>query len=391
MSVRSALLLSFALVASGAEAAAGSTKVVRVFVLAGQSNMVGWSHVRTLGPRVKSRDRSPLLARLRQRNGEWIERDDVFVHANVGDRVRKGRLTVGYGGGDDGGWFGPELMFGHEMGDRFDEPVLLIKAAWGGKDLYCDFRPPSAGAPEYEIPPRDGEARDVGASYRKLVAHVRAALDGLATDFPELRRHEVELAGFVWFQGWNEMFCDDAIREQVYAEYPANFAALLSDLRAEFDAPDLPAVVGELGVNGDGANERIRGLRAAQARIPDEPSLAGAVTFVETASLWDDDVDAAWRRLEETRSEARRRLRPKLERKLNRKLRGRSEEERERLLREETERAAEETKEVRAAHEAWEEVGSHWECHYHGSGTMMIDIGRALANGMEAHLGERAD
>lgn len=355
-------------------------KTVKVFILSGQSNMVGWAHVRTLeGEKV-------LLERLRDRRGRWIERDDVFIHAQVGDDVRKGKLSVGYGGNGPE-WIGPELTFGIEMGDRFEEPVLLIKAAWGGKDLYCDFRPPSAGQPTYTVPPHDGEPREFGANYRQLVAHVRLALDGIATDFPALKRHEVELAGFVWFQGWNEMFCADEIREDVYAEYPSNFAALVDDLRREFDAPQLPAVVGEMGVNGDGANERIRGLREAQALIPYERSLRGTVTFVRTAPLWDEAVDGAFRDLEKIRDEQRRKLEPKIEKKLARKLRGREDDERERMVRDETNRAVEASKEFRAANDAWERVGSHWECHYHGSGKIMAAIGFALADGMNELIG----
>lgn len=41
---------------------------------------------------------------------------------------------------------GPELGFGHVIGDAFDEPVLLIKLASGGKRLAKDLRPPSSGA-----------------------------------------------------------------------------------------------------------------------------------------------------------------------------------------------------------------------------------------------------
>ena len=37
------------------------------------------------------------------------------------------------------------------MGDHFDEPVLLIKTAWGGRSLYKQFRPPSAGYPAEEV------------------------------------------------------------------------------------------------------------------------------------------------------------------------------------------------------------------------------------------------
>ena len=45
----------------------------------------------------------------------------------------------------DGGKIGPEFTFGLTMDRALDEPVLIIKTAWGGKSLYYDFRPPSAG------------------------------------------------------------------------------------------------------------------------------------------------------------------------------------------------------------------------------------------------------
>ena len=37
------------------------------------------------------------------------------------------------------------------MGDHFDEPVLLIKTAWGGHSLFKNFRSPSAGFPAEEV------------------------------------------------------------------------------------------------------------------------------------------------------------------------------------------------------------------------------------------------
>ena len=42
-------------------------------------------------------------------------------------------------------YFGPELQFGHVLGDHFDNQVLLIRTAWGGRSLLGDFRPPSSG------------------------------------------------------------------------------------------------------------------------------------------------------------------------------------------------------------------------------------------------------
>jgi hypothetical protein len=67
-----------------------------------------------------------------------------------------GRLTAGYGArpnpSESGGKIGPEFLFGISMDEAHDEPVLIIKTAWGGKSLNTDFRPPSAGP--YELPPK---------------------------------------------------------------------------------------------------------------------------------------------------------------------------------------------------------------------------------------------
>ena len=54
---------------------------------------------------------------------------------------RNGPLKPGYGSSQKK--IGPELGFGWVVGDAFEEPVLLIKLAWGGKSLAEDFRPPS--------------------------------------------------------------------------------------------------------------------------------------------------------------------------------------------------------------------------------------------------------
>jgi hypothetical protein len=54
-----------------------------------------------------------------------------------------GPLSTGYGARPSA--FGPEYAFGIMMEKALDQPVLIIKTAWGGKSLHYDFRPPSAG------------------------------------------------------------------------------------------------------------------------------------------------------------------------------------------------------------------------------------------------------
>src|SRR5690606_9682751 len=110
---------------------------VTVFILAGQSNMEGHGFVSADPKRnagkgsleylVKDAATADRFKHLAGKNGAWAVRDDVWVHY----LDRKGRLTVGFGAGE--GRIGPELGFGHVVGDAYDRPVLLIKLAWGGK------------------------------------------------------------------------------------------------------------------------------------------------------------------------------------------------------------------------------------------------------------------
>src|SRR5262249_48769244 len=112
---------------------------VKVFILAGQSNMEGKAKVSLLEYQAQQPATRDLFSHLRK-DGKWIEREDVWIR--FGDR--KGNLTVGYGSPK---CIGPELEFGTVVGDHYAEQVLLIKTAWGGRSLYRDFRPPSAGLP----------------------------------------------------------------------------------------------------------------------------------------------------------------------------------------------------------------------------------------------------
>ena len=210
---------------------------IKVFVLAGQSNMEGQGVVSMNDERdynggkgnlvwsMEHSESAGKMKKLKDEKGEWVVRDDVMISFKVGEKVRKGGLTVGYTGYGGSSHIGPELGFGWVMGDHFEEPVLLIKTAWGGKSLFVDFRPPGSGG-------------QVGPYYTKMVEEVRAAL-------AELGNEAYELAGFVWQQGWNDMCEKPAI-----AEYADNLVNLVTDLRKEFKAPDLPVVVGELGNGG---------------------------------------------------------------------------------------------------------------------------------------------
>jgi hypothetical protein len=255
-------------------------KPVKVFILAGQSNMQGQGIVQakdkegrespgTLVSMLKDAAKAPLLKHLVDRDGNWAEkRDDVWVY-DVSERgSRHGSLEFGYGW-DLGNkmWFGPELQFGHLLGNHCGSQVLIIKTAWGGKDLYKGFRPPSSGGA-------------VGPFYKEMLSTVNTVIGDLKTQFPGYGGGGYELAGFVWWHGWND-FCDP---KNAVPEYEKNLVNLINDVRHDLKAPKLPVVIGEFtGPWGADCKEAAAlAIRKAQANAAARPEFKGTVTFVET-------------------------------------------------------------------------------------------------------------
>lgn len=250
---------------------------VKVFILAGQSNMEGQAVADlagkdynggkgTLATLLKDPAKEALFRHLVGPRGGWAVRDDVWVRYQREDGpLLRGPLTLGFSVYGDSHHFGPELQFGWVMGDHFANQVLLIKTAWGGKSLYKDFRPPSSGGA-------------VGPYYRKMLAEVREALTNLQADFPGYDGRGYELAGFVWYQGWN----DGCEPETAVPQYESNLVNLIRDVRKDLNAPGLPVVIGELTGPWVKAPAEWATLRQAQAAAAARPEFAGTVLFVET-------------------------------------------------------------------------------------------------------------
>jgi len=248
--------------------------MLRVFLLAGQSNMEGQAVIDldheqhynggrgTLERLMKTAPDKQKYAHLKDADGMWVERPDVVVWYRAGGKdLKVGKLSIGYAVYGGKHHFGPELQFGHVIGDHLDEPVLLIKTAWGGKSLDQDFRPPSAeGA--------------TGAYYTRMIAEYREALGSIGEHFPQYANHKPRLSGFVWFQGWNDMVNQDAT-----ARYADNLAHLIRDVRRDLEAPNVPVVVAETG-NAD--SEVFRRAQAAGASLPE---FRGNVEFITTRAF----------------------------------------------------------------------------------------------------------
>jgi hypothetical protein len=222
----------------------------------------------TLQQIIRDAAKAETYKHIQDSEGRWIVRDDVWCRFRTSRELKKGPLTVGFAGYPGQHHIGPEFQFGHVLGDAVDAPVLLIKTAWGGKSLYEDFRPPSSGG-------------ETGPYYTRMLLEVREALENLGADFPELAGRSVEIAGFVWFQGWNDAFGPEEARN----EYERNLANLIEDVRKALDCHNLPVVIGELGNGGEDAGDRILSIRKAQAAAADRPEFERNVVFVKTTAF----------------------------------------------------------------------------------------------------------
>ncbi len=252
-------------------------RTLKVFILAGQSNMEGqgvadlegknYNEGRgTLNYIMKDPAKAPLYKHLKDDQDQWTVRDDVWIWYKPENRpIKSGPLTIGFTIYEGKHHFGPELQFGHVIGDHLTNQVLLIKTAWGGKSLYEDFRPTSSSG-------------KVGFYYTKMVEEIHETLENLQKYFPDYDGGGYEIAGFVWYHGWNDG-CDP---KNAVPEYEKNLVNLIKDIRNDLKVPNLPVVIGELTGPWVKAEGQWAAIRKAQADAAARPEFKGTVLFVET-------------------------------------------------------------------------------------------------------------
>src|SRR5437763_1465185 len=114
-----------------------------------------------------------------------------------------------------------------------------------------------------ETTPEDVK-KQFGASYRAMLDEVHTTLVDLKSHFPDYAGQGYELAGFIWFQGWNDM-----INTDYTAEYTANLAHFIRDVRKDFKSPKLPFVIGQMGVDGEKPGAGVKRFKDAQAAVMD--------------------------------------------------------------------------------------------------------------------------
>ena len=315
--------------------ATAQAKKLKVFILAGQSNMEGHARIETFDYIGDDPKTAPLLKMMRGADGQPRVADHTWISYFTGkydgsaNGEGLGKLTAGFGARDDAtkanGKIGPEFTFGLTMDAALKEPVLIIKTAWGGRSLNTEFRPPSAGPYElndyqkklYYGPPGHGVPKDMaqwqadkkketGRFYRYMVEHVKHVLADPKRVCPAYDAAAgYEIAGFVWLQGFNDMVDGHTYpnhgKPDRFALYSDLLAHFIRDVRKDLNAPKMPFVIGVMGVDGMKANADMTAFRSAMTAPSLMPEFKGNVIAVPTAPFWSEELAAIDRKRAEVR------------------------------------------------------------------------------------------
>ena len=264
--------------------------------------------------------------------------DQVYISSIADRNVKSGKLGVGYGA--DNIKIGPEYGFGLSMAQKIKGPILLIKASWGGKSLMYDFRPPSASdfkstkayadaktkaeenlvkfreavknfpetekkyaadlaayrekmktadektkkklreprKPKLPREPKPFSQDDAGHFWREMVEHVNGVLADPKKHHPEYDPGQgYEIAGFVWFQGFNDQF-----NPEYHGNYADNMKTFIKDVRTSFKTPNMPFVIGVLGTPRTQEKVDENAVSIAQRKAAQHSEFRGNVLSVES-------------------------------------------------------------------------------------------------------------
>jgi len=279
--------------------ATAQAEKVQVFILMGQSNMVGLGKVNGGEGALETAVKEKKYPYLVDASGAWSERKDV----------RYVRVMSGKGGGMqqfNNEWMtvktcktiGPEFGIADVVGDAVDAPVMILKSCIGNRSLGWDLLPP--GSAQYEVDgkvyagykdspdswPKGTEPKAInwyaGKQYDDDVAHAKQVLVDLNKFYPGQTQYEV--AGFFFWHG--EKDCGNPAHA---SRYEQNLVHFIKQLRKDFDAPNAKFVLATLGeaTKGSGGNggKVLEAQLAVDGKSGKYPEFKGNVAAVYTNPL----------------------------------------------------------------------------------------------------------
>ncbi len=247
------------------------SKPVQVYILLGQSNMLGFGKINpakgkaegSLTHAVKEKKLYPYLV---DDEGNWTERKDVRNVRVMGSGTGGMRIFNNEWMTIKGGNIGPEIGIGYHVGHVTDAPVMILKSCIGNRALGWDLLPP--GSEGFEFTDAKGvtwihpgykgtpERWEKGTEPKKITWYAGMQYDGDISRakkvLAELDKYypgamEYEVAGFFWWQGDR-----DSRSAALSSRYETNLVQLIKQLRKDFDAPDAKFVCATLGQTKQG-------------------------------------------------------------------------------------------------------------------------------------------
>ena len=243
---------------------------VQVFILLGQSNMLGAGKIKgddgSLEYAVKKKNLYPYLI---DNEGNWTERKDVRNVRVMGSGTGPMRQFNNEWMTIKGGRIGPEFGIGHQIGNYANKPVMILKSCIGNRALGWDLLPPGGegfeytdakgvtwvhpaykGSPEKWV--KGTEPKRIkwyaGMQYDGDIARVKKVLSDLGKYYPGAQKYEI--AGFLWWQGDR-----DSRSAALSSRYEKNLVHLIKRLRQDFQAPNAKFVCASLGQTKKGATD----------------------------------------------------------------------------------------------------------------------------------------
>ena len=220
---------------------------LRVFIFAGQSNMVG------------SDSKVEDIQHFAPFRGLEFPQTDVKFSYCIG---RENKLR-------SNGWVdlksvnevvGPELSFARKLTRNIEEPIAIIKCAAGGTTLGADWNPDKpSGFKLYPV-------------LMNLIKESLSALDNQGIPY--------RIEGFMWHQGENDMFV-----KEFMPHYGRNLANLLKHIRHDLGVPKLKFYIGELCTKtiwGMDLRARMYAISLGQKEVASNDLLA---TYIPTSHV----------------------------------------------------------------------------------------------------------
>ena len=175
---------------------------VKVIVLAGQSNAVGYTQINQMGNHFDDQEIATY------KNGF----DAVKIRFNCEEGVNtswRKFVPTKLGQGKDNLCFGPEVGIGEYLSKNASEDIYIIKYAVGGTTLVSDWRSPSSGT--------------TGRCYAPFIEFVHESIGYLEAEY---KRPKIE--ALCWMQGESDA---DEFKSKYYYDYLSDF---VGDVREEF-------------------------------------------------------------------------------------------------------------------------------------------------------------